>query len=152
MHRILLLLLAFPAGMALAQFDTSIEYMSVKPDQAEVRENPNENAAVLWKMWKYMPVQVLAFRGDWRRIRDLDGDEGWMHKDVLSAIPTVMVRSKEARLRKTRGGKIEWVLERGFALRVFGAKGAWVEVSDLSAVGGWIHKSVVWGNIPRSAQ
>ncbi|MEE8425019.1 MAG: SH3 domain-containing protein [Elusimicrobiota bacterium] len=150
MNRYLLFLLAFPACAALAQFDTSIEYMSVKPDQAEVRENPNEHAAVLWEMWKYMPVQVVAFRGDWRRIRDLDGDEGWMHKDVLSDIPTVMVRSKAANLRKTRGGKVDWVLERGFPLRVFGTTGDWVEVSDLLAVGGWIHKTTVWGNIPRT--
>ena len=96
------------------------------------------------------PVLAVAYKGDWVRIRDFEGDEGWMHRSVLSDIATVQVATKSANLRRTPGGKVEWVLDRGYSLRVFGARGEWLEVSDLDEASGWLHKSVVWGAPPPS--
>lgn len=140
-------ILAFAlAGAAWAQLASSVEYRSIKEKRAEVRAEPEEKAEVLWRVWKYMPVEVAAYKGDWRLVRDLDGDEGWVHKDALSEVPTVMVRTKEAKLRSAPGGKILWVLDRGYPMRVFRVRGDWLEVSDLDEVSGWIHASTVWGN------
>lgn len=136
-------------GPALAQFEGGAEYRSVRVERANVRGAPKEEGELLWRVWKYMPLEVRAYKGDWLRVRDLDGDEGWMHRDALDETPTVMVRFKEANLREKPGGKVAWVLERGYALRVFGVRGNWLEVSDLSEASGWIHKSAVWGAVPR---
>jgi SH3-like domain-containing protein len=135
------------AGSAQAQFEARSEYLSAATDEVDVHDGPTDSSDVVWNLWKYMPVEIIGYRGNWRQIRDLDGHIGWMQKEDLVKTRTVMVSVKEANLRKTRGGKIEWVLERGFSLRVFSTKGDWLEVSDLSAVSGWIHKSVVWGAI-----
>ncbi|MFH2203885.1 MAG: SH3 domain-containing protein [Elusimicrobiota bacterium] len=146
---LLLLLTGLSAGpgkrAAVGQFGSDVELMSVVSKRANVREEPDEDAEILWQMWRFMPVEVIAYRGDWRKVRDLDGDTGWMHKVALADIPTVMVKSKDAKLRKSRGGKVVWLLDRGFALRVFSVRGDWIEVSDLSTASGWIHKSAVWG-------
>lgn len=135
------------AGAATAQFESDEEYRSVGAKRASVHADADAGSEVLWRMWKFMPVQVVAYRGDWLKIRDLDGDEGWMRKEDLSDIPTVMVKTKEGKLRKSPGGPIVWILDRGYPLRVFGAKGEWLEVSDLSSASGWLHKSVVWGSL-----
>ena len=100
-------------GFTHAQFGSDKEYLSVVSDKANVRVSPEEDAEVLWQVWKYMPVEIIAYRGDWRKIRDLDGDKGWMHKATLGKIATVMVKEKDAKLRKTRGGKVIWLLDRG---------------------------------------
>jgi SH3-like domain-containing protein len=136
---------AFSPTAQSAQFDSARELMSVAVKHANVRAEPNEEAEVLWKMWKFMPLEIVAYRGDWRRIRDLDGDEGWMHKSSLGNVPTVMVKKDGAKLRKSRGGAVLWIMDRGYALRVFSVRGAWIEVSDLSSASGWIRTSDVWG-------
>ena len=141
------------AAPARAQSLGEPEFLSVKTKRAELREQPDKKAPVLWRLWKYMPVEVVAYRGDWVRVRDLDGDQGWMGKDALCDVPAVMVSLKEAALRASPNGKALWLLERGYALRVFSRKGDWLEVSDLASASGWIHKSAVWGAVapPRAA-
>lgn len=136
------------AGFAAAQAFSAAEYLSVKTETANVREKPHKKAEILWKMWRFMPIQTVAYKGDWIRIRDLDGDTGWMHKDVLHDVPTVMTSTKNAKLRKRPGGRVLWLLDRGYSLRVFGERGEWLEVSDLSTATGWLHKSVAWGYPP----
>ncbi|MFH1724465.1 MAG: SH3 domain-containing protein [Elusimicrobiota bacterium] len=132
----------------LAQFAAEPEFLSVRTERCNVRAAPQEGAEILWKMWKYFAVEVVGYRGAWVRVRDFEGDEGWMHKSVVSDIPTVQVVPKEAKLRESPGGKVVWILDRGYSLRVFGKKGAWLEVSDLESASGWIHESVVWGAPP----
>lgn len=143
--------LLFCAAAARGQFESEKEYMSVSTPRANLRAEPEEKGELLWRLWKFMPVEIVAYRGDWRKIRDLDGDEGWLHKSTLENVPTVMVSAKEAKLRKTPGGAVVWYLERGYAMRVFSIRGDWIEVSDLAGVSGWIHKSVVWGYTGRAA-
>ncbi len=138
-------------GGAQAQFASEKEYLSVVVKKANVRMSPDDSAEVLWQVWKYMPVEIIAYRGDWRKIRDLDGDKGWMHKSMLGEIPTVMVKRQDAKLRKTRGGKVVWILDRGFAMRVFSIRGRWIEVSDLDEASGWIRVRDVWGFTTKQA-
>ncbi|PIP83259.1 MAG: hypothetical protein CO113_05775 [Elusimicrobia bacterium CG_4_9_14_3_um_filter_62_55] len=121
------------------------EFRSVKTKTAEVRRDSDKKAKSAWKMWKYFVVEILKYRGDWRRVRDFEGDEGWVHKDDLDGTPCVQVKGKTANLRKTPGGTVLWELEHGYALRVFSRRGDWLEVSDLEDANGWIHVDTVWG-------
>lgn len=145
---VLAAVLAALAVAASAQFIGETEFLSVKTARANLREEPEKKAPLMWRLWKYMPVEVVAYKGDWVRVRDLDGDEGWMERSVLHETPTVMVARKEAELRAKPGGKVVWLLERGYSLRVFAEQGEWLEVSDLSTASGWVLKSSVWGFPP----
>ena len=122
------------------------EFLSVKTPRASVRESPDKKAPVLWNVWKLMPLETVAYQGAWVKVRDLDGDEGWMAIETLCDIPSVMASPKKgAQLRRTPGGKVEWILDRGYSLRVFSEKDEWLEVSDLNEASGWVLKSEVWG-------
>jgi len=136
------------AGAARAQFMGETEFLSVKAPRASLREEPRKDAPLMWRLWKYMPVEVVAYKADWVRVRDLDGDEGWMSKDLLCDTATVMVARREAPLRAAPNGKVLWLLERGYSLRVFSEKGEWLEVSDLGSASGWLLKGDVWGFPP----
>lgn len=124
------------------------EFKSVKTKTAQARLDSRKDAKVAWAMWKYFVVEILKYRGDWRFIRDFEGDEAWVHKEVLADVPCVQVKGKTANLRKSPGGKVLWELSRGYGLRVFSRRGNWLEVSDLEDANGWIHVSTVWGMIP----
>jgi SH3-like domain-containing protein len=121
------------------------EFRSIKTKTANVRVDSHKKAKAAWKMWKYFVVEILKYRGDWRLVKDFEGDQGWVHKSVLSPTPCVQVKGKMANLRKGPGGKVLWELEHGYALRVFSRKGDWLEVSDLEDANGWVHASTVWG-------
>ena len=129
------------------------EFLSVRPLKASVRKEPDSASERLWIIWKYSPVEVVSYRGDWVRVKDFEGDSGWLKRSELSADPTTAVKSKEGRLRKDPGdkSKVLWMLERGYSMRVFGSSGPWVEVSDLESVSGWIHEADLWGAPPPSA-
>ncbi|HVE12393.1 MAG TPA: SH3 domain-containing protein [Elusimicrobiota bacterium] len=115
-----------------------------------VREKPLATATALWKLWKFSPVEIVSYRGDWARIRDYEGDEGWLPKSVLDDTATVCVRVKEGKIRvkPDSRARVEWTLDQGYSLRVFAEKGEWYEVSDLGDVSGWIHRGSVWGAPP----
>ncbi|MBI5242514.1 MAG: hypothetical protein HY922_02375 [Elusimicrobia bacterium] len=153
MARRILLLLASAglfAALCPAQ-EQGVDYFSVKKAKVLVREEPDPKAKVLWPLWRFAPVEAVSYRGDWVRVRDFEGDAGWVKKSELTSdVPTVQVKAKEGRIRKGPGEKqkIIWLLDRGFALRVFGAKGDWLDVGDLDAVSGWIHSDEVWGFPP----
>ncbi|MFA6029068.1 MAG: SH3 domain-containing protein [Elusimicrobiota bacterium] len=146
---LILALLAFLASPPYAQTPEK-EFYSVKPVKVSVREEPETTAKKLWTMWKFCPVEVVSYRGDWVRVRDFEGDLGWLRKVDLSEIPTVAVVRKDVALRKSpaKDGKVLWLLEKGYALRVFGAKGDWLEVSDLDSASGWLRTEDAWGAPP----
>jgi SH3-like domain-containing protein len=124
---------------------------SVSKAKAVVRQEPEPKAKVLWTLWRYAPVEAMSYRGDWIRIRDFEGDSGWVKRAELThEVATVAVTSKEGKLRKNPGAgqKILWLLDKGYSLRVFALKGDWVEVSDLDEVNGWLHRDEVWGFPP----
>ncbi|HAH06004.1 MAG TPA: hypothetical protein DCM05_05650 [Elusimicrobia bacterium] len=154
MRPVLALLFALAASAAAqtpAAPKTAQELYSVARPKILVREEPEKKAKALWPLWKYAPVEALSYRGDWVRVRDFEGDSGWVQRSELTQrVPTVCVRGKEGKLRKAAGpsSKLLWLLDRGFALRIFAVKGDWVEVSDLDEVNGWIHRDEVWGFPP----
>ncbi|MFA6093505.1 MAG: SH3 domain-containing protein [Elusimicrobiota bacterium] len=144
------ILASLPAAHRTWAEDSEREYMSIKPEKVSIREEPGEKAKKLWVLWKYSPVEVLSYRQDWARVRDVDGDTGWLKKSELSHTATVAARRQDAALRSGPGKdkKTLWLLDRGYPLRVFSRQGDWLEVSDLDAASGWMHVDDVWGAAP----
>jgi len=129
----------------------AMDFFSVKKAKAAVRAEPEAKAKALWILWKFAPVEAVSYRGDWVRIRDFEGDTGWVRRsDLASDVPTVLVKVKEGKVRSGPGekNKVVWLLDRGYALRVFGSRGEWYDVGDLDAVSGWINSDEVWGFPP----
>ena len=102
--------------------------------------------------WVYrrrdLPVKVVQVLGNWRKIEDPDGTQGWMHVRLLSAAETAVVSSVAADLREGRG--------HDEALLYRAAKGVVGRVSDCSAgwcrfnVGGkqgYVQASSLWGAV-----
>ena len=50
-----------------------------------MRSGPGKDYALLWVYQKKgLPVEVIDEYDQWRRVKDLDGSEGWIHQSVLS--------------------------------------------------------------------
>ena len=55
----------------------------VKGDNCNIRSGPGTNHDVLFTVDRGVPFKVLEEKGKWLKIRHADGDEGWIHRDLV---------------------------------------------------------------------
>ncbi|MEQ9518235.1 MAG: SH3 domain-containing protein [Parvibaculum sp.] len=68
-------------------------YVSLKSGKVNVRVGPSRNHAVAWiYQRKGLPVEVIAEFEHWRRIRDSDGEMGWVYHSLLDGDRTAILR------------------------------------------------------------
>ena len=88
--------LIFITSSALAQKAT-FAYGSIAKHEANVRSGPGTQYPILWiykqRGW---PVMILAEYFNWYKIRDMEGEEGWVYKSLLSKRRTVVVNDGDA--------------------------------------------------------
>ena len=140
---------ALAAGAALFLAVTAAaEIMSVSTEKANVREGPGSQNPVLWQAWRYTPFEVQEWSGSWAYVVDFAGDNGWLHKSVLSETPAVIVIGKYANIRKGPGLSygVTVAVEREYPLKVTEKQGDWLKVTDDEEIDGWIYSKLVWGN------
>jgi SH3-like domain-containing protein len=126
----------------------SAERLSVAVNKANVRSGPGKNYDVLWSVGKYFPVDIVKTSGDWREIRDFEGDVGWMHHSLLKEVPSVIVKGSLVNVREGPGKdtKVLFQAETGVSFKVEEKKDKWLRVRHADGDTGWIHESLVWGN------
>jgi SH3-like domain-containing protein len=68
-----------PSGFPIPRF------LTLKANKVNVRKGPSSDHAVAWVFQrKGMPVEVVAEFENWRKIRDSEGQEGWILQQMLS--------------------------------------------------------------------
>jgi SH3-like domain-containing protein len=143
MRRIVLLALI---SLLVFAAEASAKRLAVSVKKANVRSGPGTNHDILWSVGKYYPFDVLKKSGRWYRLRDFEGDVGWMHGSLLRQIPAVIVKARLVNVREKPGTKFRILLraERGVCFKRLGQKGKWLKVRHADGEVGWIHKSLVW--------
>jgi len=132
-----------PSGLPLPRF------ASVKGPRAPVRSGPSARYPVAWVYQAGgLPVEVLAEFEQWRRIRDADGDEGWIRSDRLSGWRTAQIppggRPLPLRPAPERSSKPLAMLAPGVVARVLSCSGQWCRI-HVDAYEGWVAQSALWG-------
>lgn len=128
-------------------------FVSIKADKANVRRGPSSEHAVAWVFQqKGLPVEIVAEFGNWRRIRDSDGEEGWILQNLLTGKRTAVVapwRKGEALAMADRPGSGNMVarVSAGVIGEVEACDGQWC---TLRAGGyrGFIEQTQLWGVYP----
>jgi SH3-like domain-containing protein len=128
------------AGTALAQ------RYAVSASIANIRSGPGTQYDILWQVEQYYPVMVVERKDSWFRFKDFEGDEGWIHGNLIRKIPAVITAAERCNLRSGPGTKYEIVdtAERGVPFKVLKARGSWLHVLHARKGESWIHKSLVW--------
>jgi SH3-like domain-containing protein len=79
---------------------------SISSHKVNVRAGPGTNFPILWvfKMQGY-PIKTTAKYGHWYKIKDAEGEEGWLHQMFVSRQETGLIRGPQpATLYKDRDG------------------------------------------------
>jgi SH3-like domain-containing protein len=131
-----------------AQDVTSVpRYVSLRSDKVNVRTGPAVRYPVKWVfVRKFMPVEVIADYDTWRKIRDWEGAEGWVHQAMLSSRRYVIAVGGLSTLRQSPNEKSRAVakLDNGVVAQVGACDIDWCKLS-VGGYGGWLKRESLWG-------
>ena len=96
-----------------------------------------------------MPVEVIEEFETWRRIRDWEGTDGWVHQSMLQGRRSVLVTGQERLLlRRPEGGSPAVArLQTGVVGELLGCSGRWCEVTA-GGYDGWLPREAFYGTYP----
>lgn len=140
--------IAFPALAANTSGLPVPRFVSLKSDETNVRTGPGTRYPIAWVYRRSgMPVEVIEEYDLWRKIRDVEGTTGWVHKGMLEGQRNVVIKGGEARIVKSEPGEdARSVLKAApmVTARLVECEPEWCRI-QLSGRKGWIEKKYLWG-------
>ena len=137
-----------PSGLPVPRF------VSLKAGRVNVRVGPGEDYKVSWVFTRSaLPVEIVAEFENWRRVRDSDGEVGWVFHSLLSGKRTAVVAPWEKgdpaaiRADATPSSGVTAWLQPGVLASVDRCRGGWCDISG-DGFGGWIEANRLWGVYP----
>jgi SH3-like domain-containing protein len=123
--------------------------LCVKVQTANLRSGPGTKYEKTWQVFKYMPLKKIGSKGNWYKVKDVDGDVHWIYKKlVTNKYRCAVVKAREANIRKGPGTKYKKTdlspAIKYDTFKVIKTKGDWVKVVDEFGEAGWIHKKLLW--------
>ena len=133
-----------PSGLPLPRF------VSIISDKVNLRTGPGMRYPVAWVfVRRNLPVMVTEEFEHWRKIRDRDGAEGWVHKSLLSGRRYGVVEGEVQTLRRAPRPDAPAVLlaEPGVIGRLVACERDWCEL-EVEELVGWLPKTQLFGALP----
>jgi SH3-like domain-containing protein len=125
-------------------------FVSLHADKVNLRTGPGRRYPIEWILTrKNLPVEVTAEFEHWRRIRDYEGTEGWVHERMLEGKRDVVVTGGVRPLRRQPEPNSAVVAraEPGVIAHLLECRGAWCRV-DAGSASGWVRRDEIWGVLP----
>jgi SH3-like domain-containing protein len=126
-------------------------FVSLKSDRVNVRVGPSTQHKIKFAfVRRALPVEIIQEFDNWRRIRDFEGSDGWVHHSLLSGARTAIVApwivgQNFATHRDPGDDKpIYYMLEAGVLADVDECNGTWCRLSH-DSFDGWIQQEHLWG-------
>lgn len=122
-------------------------FVSVRSSEVNVRTGPGVRYEVKWTVVrKSIPLEVIAEFEQWRKIRDVQGEEGWVHASMLTGKRTAIIMSDHQILRRSVGPGSPPVAmaEAGVVAEILSCKGTFCRVRA-GDYAGWLDRANIWG-------
>ncbi|MFC1673211.1 SH3 domain-containing protein [Pseudomonadota bacterium] len=142
-----------PTAQALAQVSGSglplPRFVSLRAGEVNLRTGPGVQYPVEWVYRKSgLPLEVIAEYKTWRKVRDWEGAQGWVHQTMLSAKRGFIVTGATRALlsKGERGAKAVARLQTGVSGLIVTCPHG-VEYCRVEAEGfeGWLNRADFWG-------
>ena len=123
-------------------------YASIRREHAFLREGPSYAHKVLWiYRRRNFPVKIIGSYDAWRRVKDVEGTVGWIHRTQLSEMRTVVFIGRTptiVRSDSSPSSRAVAYAQRGVVAKLTGCKLQVCKV-EISAIDGWVDKRSIWG-------
>jgi SH3-like domain-containing protein len=125
-------------------------FVSLRSDEVNVRTGPGVRYPIDWVFTrKTLPVQVTAEVDTWRKIRAVDGTEGWVHQSMLTGRRTALITGEVRTLRQKNdaGAPTVAMIEPGVIGHLLECRDTWCRI-EVSGQKGWLQRDEFWGVLP----
>jgi SH3-like domain-containing protein len=122
-------------------------FVSLAADKVNARVGPGTNYPISWVYTRRnLPVEVIAEYELFRKIRDQEGTESWVHKNLLSGRRYVLITggTRMLRERPEDGAPVALMAEGGVQGRLLKCKGTWCQL-EVQGNKGYAPRSYLWG-------
>ncbi len=128
-------------------------FVSLRADEVNLRTGPGERYPIDWVLTrKGLPVEIVEEFEAWRKIRDAQGTEGWVHQRMVTGTRTVIVTGAVRTLHADPDPAAPAVAraEPGVIAHLLDCRDSWCRV-ELQGIKGWLKRTEVWGVYPTEA-
>jgi len=126
-------------------------FVSLAKSKTNVRSGPGQQYPIKWVYNRAnLPVEVVLEYGNWRKVKDYEGQEGWVYHTLLSGKRMAFIHSEapvdavkkphEDVKKRIKTFKIE----PNALVKIEECNALWCLVST-SGYSGWIQRKLLWG-------
>ncbi len=125
-------------------------FASLRANEVNMRTGPGVRYPIDWVFHRRaLPIEIVAEFGTWRKIRDEQGAEGWVHRSMLSGKRTALTiggANSTQILRRAAEGDAAAVakLEAGVLVNILECDGPWCRL-EAHGFRGWLPRKGLWG-------
>lgn len=123
-------------------------FVSIKSNEVNIRTGPNIRYPIKWVYIKSdEPVEIIAEFEHWRKIIDIDKEEGWVHKTMLSGKRTAIINSNKIQtVYSTANNETKKIfnIEPKARVTLDSCNQDWCQIG-IQNLKGWIKKDYLWG-------
>jgi len=123
------------------------DFVSIKGNSVNVREQPSTRSATLWELGAGYPLQVTQRKAQWLRVKDHEATLGWVFAPLTHKAAHMVVTARTAYLRAGPGTQHRRVgqLEQHEVVKTLKKSGSWAQVQREGGQKGWIARRLAWG-------
>lgn len=123
-------------------------FVSVRSDRVFARTGPGTRYPIKWVYErKDLPVEIVQEFDTWRKIRDIDGEDGWVHQSLLSGRRFAFMSADQGLpmyRRPQEDSRSVAIVQPKAILEVDSCKNKWCNVKAMG-LSGWIQSENLWG-------
>ncbi|MBC8792227.1 MAG: hypothetical protein C6Y20_11520 [Tagaea sp. CACIAM 22H2] len=125
-------------------------FVSLRSEEVNLRTGPGVRYPVEWVfVRRQMPVEIVQEFENWRRVRDREGTEGWVHQSMLTGRRTAVVLGDsgtlvELKRRAEAAAPGLARVEAGVIANLIECQGDWCRV-EAGGFRGWLERTHIWG-------
>jgi SH3-like domain-containing protein len=148
------IVLAASTAQAAEKPETIPRFASLRADVVNLRIGPGDRYPVEWVYHrKGLPVEIIAQLDQWRRVRDSQGTEGWVHQRLVAPIRNVIVKGTQRVIYTEADPKSPPVakLDPGVIAHLLECRKEWCRIEAQSLdqpMRGWLVRDQIWGVYP----
>ncbi len=122
-------------------------FAALRSSEVNLRSGPGAQYPVEWVfLRRSLPIEITAEYGNWRKVRDVDGSEGWVHKSLLTGRRSALVTGAVRTLRRDPGAVSAAVAraEPGVVGKLLACRDGWCQI-EIEGRKGWLPTAHLWG-------
>ena len=124
-------------------------YVSLRAGEVNLRTGPGVQYPVDWVYLRQnLPMEIIAEYGTWRKVRDWQGTQGWVHQSMVSGLRALIITGNTRTVRRKADAQSKpiAILEAGVIGKLLSCPdlNGWCRV-DVAGQKGWLRRVDFWG-------